>query len=89
MFKTNQLLRHAASFPNSSKMIPATKCPLNKTARNLYLTYITIAVSAPFLYSYIYTDRNTYKKFYIVDTENETCENYSKKKTQHNVRYIF
>lgn len=87
MFKSNQLLKYSASL-SSNKIMTATKCPLNKTARNLYISYITIAIAAPFLYSYIYTDRNNYNKFYI-DSESETCKNYSKKKTQHSVRYIF
>lgn len=88
MFKSTSLLKYTASL-NSAKMAPAAKCPLNKTARNLYISYITVAVAAPFLYSYIYTDRNKYNQFVIDSPENETCKNYSKKKTQHNVRYIF
>lgn len=88
MFKTSQLLKNSASL-SSNKIMSATKCPLNKTARNLYISYITVAIAAPFLYSYLHTDRIKYDSFYIDSPESETCKNYSKKKTQHSVRYIF
>ena len=88
MFKSTYPLKYTDSF-NSAKITSPAKCPLNKTARNLYLSYITVAVAAPFLYSYIYTDRNNNSNFVIDNPENETCKTYSKKKTQHSVRYIF
>lgn len=69
------------------------KCPLNKTARNLYVTYITLAVTLPFSVSYIYNLKNKNsaleQTLLIEEQMGEDGSVLPAKKRQHSVRYIF
>ncbi|XBW35924.1 hypothetical protein QEN19_001496 [Hanseniaspora menglaensis] len=92
MFKLSASRQHCSNiFTPASAALPKKikQCPLNKTARNLYVSYITLAITLPFTISYIYNYDHS-KKSSVHDTllieDNEAT---SVRKRQHSVRYIF
>lgn len=58
MFKFTPLRLHCSNLitpaANTLSKTRVKKCPLNKTARNLYVTYITLAITLPFTISYMH-----------------------------------
>ncbi|OBA28048.1 hypothetical protein HANVADRAFT_51768 [Hanseniaspora valbyensis NRRL Y-1626] len=58
MFKFTPLRLHCSNLitpaANTLSKKRVKKCPLNKTARNLYVTYITLAITLPFTISYMH-----------------------------------
>lgn len=95
MFKLSPLRLHCSNIVTPAGVVAkrVKKCPLNKTARNLYVSYITLAVTLPFSISYIHhhnSNRRVNDTLLIEEElEKEKVSGAPVKKRQHSVRYIF